>query len=338
MVSRDLVLRLGPLGKVTIQKMQANADIDKYSQVITLKGNFAGQAVEVTLSGSQLSINVPANCVNPFEIKTSVTLTASTDIAQVFDGQGGANVDPSSIGGCLGQDLVAALNKIAGPYQTLSGYSATQANAALNKISSDAAAAAAQAAQVAIDVQAAADKAAQDAYNNTKNAARDTANQANNDASNALKSAGNFVKGFGQKKKKKHADRSDERFAGSVFDWDFYYDRYPDVVRAGMDLATHWQQFGFNEGRQGSPEFSVTDYLARYPDLQQAFGNNYAAALDHWLNNGMREGRQGSPDFSVRSYLARYPDLQNAFGSDNFDAAFDHWFSNGESEGRSGRP
>lgn len=131
----------------------------------------------------------------------------------------------------------------------------------------------------------------------------------------------------------------DERFDRSVFDWNYYYDNHPDVVRSGYDLATHWRDHGFQEGRQGSLEFRAKDYLARYPDLQRAFGaNNYGAALSHWLNSGQVEGRQSSPDFSVRAYLARYPDLQQAFGANNYDAALDHWFDKGEAEGRNSRP
>ncbi|MGZ3240692.1 MAG: lectin, partial [Burkholderiaceae bacterium] len=174
-------------------------------------------------------------------------------------------------------------------------------------------------------------------YNRTKDAARNVASQSSNAANNALRDAGNAFKGIG--KKKKHHKGPDPKFAASVFDWDYYYDQYPDVVKAGVDLATHWSANGFNEGRQGSFEFSARDYLNRYPDLQQAFGpNNYAAALDHWLTSGINEGRQGSSGFSVRSYLARYPDLQNAFGANNYSDALDHWLNSGKGEGRNGSP
>ena len=86
-----------------------------------------------------------SSCVNPFEIKTSVAIEASTNIAQVFEGQGGANVDPSKIQGCIGAQLEAAYKKIAGEYKNLSGYTANAANAELKKISNAAAAAEAEA-------------------------------------------------------------------------------------------------------------------------------------------------------------------------------------------------
>jgi len=46
--------------------------------------------------------------------------------------------------------------------------------------------------------------------------------------------------------------------------------------------------------RRGSREFDVQFYLAKYSDLQAAFGTNYTAALDHWINQGIGEGRQGA--------------------------------------------
>lgn len=180
---------------------------------------------------------------------------------------------------------------------------------------------------------------ADDEYRQAKDAAREQAVSASNDAAQAFKSAGNFLKKTFGKKKKKHAPKADPLFAGSVFDWDFYYDAHPDVVKARMDLADHWRRYGFNEGRQGSPEFSAAFYLQKYPDLRNWLGaTNYQGALTHWLDHGIAEGRQGSANFSVGAYLSRYPDLQRAFGANNYDAAFDHWMEWGQGEGRSGAP
>jgi hypothetical protein len=324
---QDISLKLGPLGKVTIQKMVAKVDVDKDNQFISLKGNFGGQVVEVILNGASLSINVPANCVNPFEIKTTVAIQASTNIADVFEGQGGVNVDPNSIAGCVGAQLEAALNKVAGEYKNLSGYSAKAATAQLNQIHNAAAAAAAAAAAQA-----------QREYNAAKDQAREAANKTSNAAMNAFNDAGNAFKKLG-KKKKKHHKGPDPRFAASVFDWDFYYDHAQDVVRAKVDLATHWRDNGFNEGRQGSFTFSAAWYLKHYPDLMAYCGaGNFQCAVQHWLDHGIAEGRQGSPGFDARSYLNRYPDLQNAFGRTNYADALDHWINHGEDEGRNGSP
>jgi hypothetical protein len=324
-VGEGVTLKLGPLGKVKF-KMQAAIKVDKGTQNINLMGNFAGQKVSVILSGSTMAIDVNASCVNPFEIKTKVAIQASTNIADVFDGQGGANVDPSKIGGCVGKELEAAYHKIAGEYKHLGGYTASAANAELKKIS-DAADAAAKKAE----------EESRKEYEKTKDAARDAANKTSNAANNAFRDAGNAFKHIG--KKKKHKKGPDPKFAASVFDWDYYYDHAPDVVAAKVDLATHWRDNGFMEGRQGSPEFSAKYYLKRYTDVREQCGKDgYQCALQHWLDDGIEQGRQGSADFSVYSYLKRYPDLQRAFGADNYPDALDYWLNSGEDEHRNGRP
>jgi len=331
-VGEQITLKLGPLGKVRF-KMEALADVDKNRQDISMKGNFAGQKVEVTLSGSTLKVFVNASCVNPFEIKVQASIEASTDIAQVFEGQGGVNVDPASIGGCVGKELEAAYNKIAGEYKNLSGYTASAATAELNKISN---AAAQEAARVAKEAEKTAE-AARKQYQQTKDAARNVASQSANAASKAFNDAGNAFKKIG--KKKKHKKGPDPIFAASVFDWDYYYDHAPDVLASNMDLATHWQNYGLNESRQASPEFSASFYRNRYLDVQQlCAASDLRCVVQHWLDYGIRQGRQGSSGLSVASYMERYPDLQNAFGRANFEDALDHWINVGESEGRDARP
>ncbi|WP_231949205.1 jacalin-like lectin [Herminiimonas arsenitoxidans] len=360
-VGADMVLKLGPLGKVPFRLSQETR-IDMKRQDITYKGNLAGQKIAITLGTSKMSIEVNASCINPFEIKTSVDITPTTDMAQIFDGQGGVNVDPGAITGCIGKELEAAYRKIAGEYKNLSGYTADMANKELKKIS-DAALVATKAAEdaankaaaeskkaaedaakasqkAAEDAAKAAQKAADDArkqYEQTKNAARDVANKATNAAANAFKDAGNAFKRIG--KKKKHKKGPDPIFAASVFDWDYYYDTATDVVNAKVDLSTHWKDNGFNEGRQGSPEFSAVFYRNRYLDVQRLCGQgDWRCVVQHWLDTGIQQGRQGSAGVSIESYLKRYPDLQNAFGKRNFDDAMDHWLNSGEDEGRDPRP
>lgn len=326
---QDISLKLGPLGKVTIQKFVAAVDIDKDTQNIRLKGNSYGQVVEVILAGSTLTIDVPANCVNPFEIKAKLNIEASTNIADVFDAQGGANVDPGKIGGCIGKELEAAYKKVAGEYKHLSGYTAAAANAELKKIANISEAAAAELRKQ--------EEAARREYERTKNAARDVATKSASAANKAFNDAGNAFKRIG--KKKKHKKGPDPKFAASVFDWDYYYDNAPDVVKAGVDLATHWRDSGFNEGRQGSPEFQASYYWQRYTDVQALCRkSDRACALQHWLDLGIEQGRQGSADFSVHSYLNRHTDLQRIYGKENYVDALDHWFNSGEDENRNARP
>ena len=316
-----LSLKLGPLGDTRI-KMKAVVDVSEKRQEVSMIGNLAGQQLALGLSGDTMSIAFSASCINPFEIKTRVTITPSLDLAEILNGQGGVSVDPSKLQNCIGKDLEKALNKIANEYKSLEGFGAKNAMAALKQID---------------DAGRQAEKAARQAYNQTKNAARDAANRASNGATSAFNDAGNAFKGIG--KKKKHRKGPDPKFAASVFDWDYYYDNNPDVVKAGVDLPTHWQDHGFQEGRQGAPEFSAKFYRARYLDVQQRCGaKDYACVLQHWLDEGIEEGRQGSAEVSVSSYLARYGDLRNAFGKDNYPDALDHWLNSGEDEGRDPAP
>jgi len=76
-------------------------------------------------------------------------------------------------------------------------------------------------------------------------------------------------------------------------------------------------------------------YLARYPDLRNAFGNNQGAASRHYANHGKAEGRDCTCSQACNwdCYLARYPDLQNAFGN-NQGAASRHYMNHGKAEGR----
>jgi len=99
-------------------------------------------------------------------------------------------------------------------------------------------------------------------------------------------------------------------------------------------------------------------YLKRYPDLQNAFGNDIQKAKDHWKEYGFREKRNKNCDIQVvggpveapriianprkippitdkeaKCYLKRYPDLQKAFGND-IQKAKDHWKKYGFGEKR----
>lgn len=378
-IGKQLTLKLGPLGKVNLS-MQTTTVVRPEWQQITLLGNLAGQEVKVSLRGiprlisvsdgapalntneNSLEIEMNASCVNPFEIKTKMALRANLNLAEVFESQGGVNVDPSEISGCIGKELEAAYKKIAGEYKNLSGYSANAANAELKKIT-DTAALAAQEAQAAAQeaqrvAQAAeqeaqrvaqqAQKAAQEAqkkaeaarreYEKTKDAARNIANNSTSAANNAFKDAGNAFKRFGKKKKHKKAG-PDPKFAASVFDWDYYYDAYPDLVNARVDLAQHWKDNGFAEGRRGSLEFQAAYYRKRYTDVQaRCTKTDYQCVVQHWIDQGLEEGRQGSADFNVDSYRRRYSDVPLNLTPGDSPDAMEHWLTIGSDEGRNGKP
>ncbi|MNR84295.1 hypothetical protein D3C72_150930 [compost metagenome] len=343
----NITLKLGPLGKVTF-RMETFAKVNTGTQQIGMAGNFAGQKVEVLLGTSKMSISVNASCVNPFEIKASADITPTLNIADVFEGHGGVNVDPSSITGCVGKELEAAYRKVAGEFSNLGGYSAAMANAELKKME-DAATlmkkqaeeaankVAAESKKAAEDAARAAEKAAEDArkqYENAKNAARDVANKTANAASNAFRDAGNAFKRIG--KKKKHKKGPDPKFAGSVFDWDYYYDHYPEF--RGQDLAAHWKDTGFYQNRQGSLEFNPIYYYHRYADVSAQCPGSLLCATQHWLDYGIEMGRQGSADFNVVDYMNRYADVPRTLAPEDDPDALEHWLTFGADDGRDGSP
>ena len=105
-----------------------------------------------------------------------------------------------------------------------------------------------------------------------------------------------------------------------LFDADFYAERNPDVVAAGVDLAKHYALSGWKEHRNPSAEFSTRRYLEANPDVAIAGIN----PLLHYIDRGKAEGRQIHPVeeeaqiaairdsglFDADYYFASYPDIQ----------------------------
>lgn len=79
--------------------------------------------------------------------------------------------------------------------------------------------------------------------------------------------------------------------------------------------------------------FSAQYYMARYPELAAAIGNDNQALYNRFYNCGMAEGRQGCETFNVQVYIANNPDLQQIFG-DNLPSYYQHYLDCGQYEGR----
>lgn len=78
-------------------------------------------------------------------------------------------------------------------------------------------------------------------------------------------------------------------------------------------------------------DFDAAAYLARYADLQAAYGADEVKAYQHWQTFGKSEGRIGS--FDALSYIASHRDLISAFGP-NAAAGSQHYSQYGAAEGR----
>jgi glycosyltransferase involved in cell wall biosynthesis len=71
----------------------------------------------------------------------------------------------------------------------------------------------------------------------------------------------------------------DRRLVAPVFDAAWYRQAYPDVVQSGFDGLTHFLYFGWKEGRDPSPRFSVSDYLAANPTVADSGVNPVVHSL-----------------------------------------------------------
>lgn len=88
-----------------------------------------------------------------------------------------------------------------------------------------------------------------------------------------------------------------------LFDKAWYIREYSDVAVAGVDPLTHYQRFGWKEGRQPHPLFHSAWYLQRYPDVAEA----NVDPLTHYMKNGYVEGRKPHPLFDTEWYLKEHP-------------------------------
>ena len=93
----------------------------------------------------------------------------------------------------------------------------------------------------------------------------------------------------------------------SVFDADYYLNKYPDVnewANGSKDKPLdHFINYGMSEGRRGSEAFDVYSYRTRYLDLRKAYGSNLKEYYLHYLEYGMKEHRNGSSMTGFEGYI-----------------------------------
>ena len=92
------------------------------------------------------------------------------------------------------------------------------------------------------------------------------------------------------------------------FDAQYYLFHNPDVAAAGVDPRTHFDSFGWHEGRKANNWFDTAGYRAHYADVAAAGVN----PLEHYAQFGWKEGRDPSAGFDTLGYLAANPDVAAA--------------------------
>lgn len=103
--------------------------------------------------------------------------------------------------------------------------------------------------------------------------------------------------GFGHKKRKeqRRIDKNIKLLAQSeYFDANWYLEKYPDLIKAGIKPEEHYLRFGGFEARNPGPRFDSAFYLKAYPDVL-AEGIN---PLLHFELYGKAEGRLPKPSKS----------------------------------------
>ncbi len=144
----------------------------------------------------------------------------------------------------------------------------------------------------------------------------------------------------------------------NCFDWKFYINLYPDLIKAGIDnenkALEHWKINGINEGRSCNKfierekkiykDFNWLNYINNYHDLQEAGINNKAQALLHWIRYGKYEGRIYKEkiyninynlykDIDWIKYINDNPDIKLA-GINTKESVICHYIKYGKNENR----
>ena len=126
---------------------------------------------------------------------------------------------------------------------------------------------------------------------------------------------------------------------GALFDPAYYLAGNPDlqiVFGENPDvqaLFAHYQKYGVEEGRSGTAYFNAKEYREKYPDIAEAFGNNWAAIADHYATLGLSEYRDGGSDYNLGAYLEKYPELGEKIGTEP-ELLFTYAETIGKTEGR----
>ncbi len=114
----------------------------------------------------------------------------------------------------------------------------------------------------------------------------------------------------------------------NLFNTNFYRASNPDLVSFNdAQAASHFQNYGLNEGRTFSPFVNLNLYRASNSDLA-SFSNRQV--FEHLQNYGVAEGRRFSPFVDFNFYRANNGDLVNL----NNEQIFEHLQNYGVAEGR----
>jgi hypothetical protein len=107
-----------------------------------------------------------------------------------------------------------------------------------------------------------------------------------------------------------------EKKISDFFDSEFYLSRNPDVQAAGLDPVTHYDCFGWKEGRDPSPNFSTKEYLAHNPDILKD-GTN---PLKHFIESISQSSDKNEISDRVLEVVSR--EFDESFYKNSYSTSF----------------
>jgi hypothetical protein len=114
------------------------------------------------------------------------------------------------------------------------------------------------------------------------------------------------------------------------------------VVSEGVTDGSwsHFQSYGYLEGRPGVRFFDVMQYAADNPDVAKSMaifsGNELSSWYKHYIDFGKKEGRKAMfRPFHEGYYLGTYPDVAEAVRKGQFKSGLEHFVTFGVFELRS---
>lgn len=110
-----------------------------------------------------------------------------------------------------------------------------------------------------------------------------------------------------------------------LVDQAFYFSKYSDAGNSGMSASAHYNNLGWQQGKDPDAYFSTTGYLAAHSDVR-AMNSNPLLQYDQ---AGWKLGYDASASFDTSLYLERNPDVKAA-GMDPLA----HYLAYGKAEGR----
>lgn len=105
----------------------------------------------------------------------------------------------------------------------------------------------------------------------------------------------NPTNSYSKKSRKAAADQLERQIVevenSGLFDEAWYWEQYPDVVKAGVNPIEHYLKTGAYEGRNPSATFDTAWYLSNYRDVTDSGLN----PLVHYIRFGRHEARASRP-------------------------------------------